>query len=157
MTRQPGACPRNSQGGDLAKALPSSRLGRGIPGLLPDTVFPSSTIWVLARQRKWMSKVDTQTDYRYACEDRHACTHTLHSQTSAQEHAHTHRCVHARRPGGGTERLHKHQDAQRNRKKQKGKEEIARRSPCIPAPELWATHPDLSPLLTSPSIAPWGN
>lgn len=88
----------------------------------------------------------------------HARTHTLHSQTSTQKHAHTHRCVHAHRPGGGTERLHKHQDAQRNRKKQrKRKEERARRSLCNPALELRATHPDLSPLLTSPSMAPWGN
>ena len=43
----------------------------------------------------------------------------LHSQTSTQKHAHTYRCVHAHRPGGGTERLHKHQDAQKNRKKQR--------------------------------------
>ena len=89
--------------------------------------------------------------------DMHAHTHFIHRHQHRNMHTHTDVCMHAdlgEAPRGYTN-TKMHKETERNR--EKGQEETARRSPCIPAPELWATHPDLSPLLTSPSMAPWGN
>ena len=87
----------------------------------------------------------------------HAHTCFIHRHLHRNMHTHTDVCMHTdlgEEPRGYTNtKTHKKTERSRER----AKEERARRSPCIPALELWATHPDLSPHLTSPSMAPWGN
>lgn len=77
MSRQPGACPRNSQNGCLAKVLPSSRPEGCCSGLLPDAIFPSSRMWALVR---WSEQTDTNTDiHTCMCRYTHARIHTFHA------------------------------------------------------------------------------
>lgn len=125
MSTQPGACTRNSQNGCLAEVLPGSRPEGCRPGLLPGTIFPSSTVWALVR---WSEQTDTNTDI-HTCMGRytHARACTFHAQTPTQKTCtHAGACMHTDRGGRGTERLHKHQGTKKTEKEKererKGKE-----------------------------------
>lgn len=113
----------NSHSRHLAKALPNPRPERGSPGLLTDTISPSSTIWVLARRRERVTK--TKTDI-YTCMCRHTHTHMLHAQT------HTGACMHTdlREAPRAYINTDMDRDRDRQRTREKGKEERRRQSTC---------------------------
>lgn len=147
MPRQPGACPRNSQSRYLAKAFPNPRPERGSPGLCPDYLSILNNLG--SGKMEGVSKTDTKTDI-YTC----TCRYT-------HRNMHSRRCLHAHRPGGGTKRLHKYPDTQRDRERtrEREKEERGKTKPvhCPSASFLWGIHSDLSPILTAPLVAPWVN